>query len=48
MSILRLKVAQTDIGKVIDKQGRTDGALPTILSAVSAKTRESTLLEIIE
>jgi len=47
-SILELKVAKTDIGKVIGKQGRTAGALRTILSAVSAKERKRTLLEIVE
>jgi hypothetical protein len=47
-SVLELKVAKTDIGKVIGKQGRTVGALRTILSAVSAKTRKRTVLEIVE
>ena len=47
-SILELKVAKTDIGKVIGKQGRTAGALRTILSAVSAKTKKRTVLEIID
>jgi len=47
-SILGLKVAKTDIGKVIGKQGRTAGALRTILSAVSAKNRKHTVLEVVE
>ena len=47
-SILELKVAKTDIGKVIGRQGRTAGALRTILGAVSAKNRKHTVLEIIE
>jgi predicted RNA-binding protein YlqC (UPF0109 family) len=47
-SILELKVAKTDIGKVIGKQGRTVSALRTLLSAVSAKTKKRTVLEIIE
>ena len=47
-SILELKVAKTDIGKVIGKQGRTAGALRTIISAASAKTKKRTVLEIIE
>ena len=47
-SILELKVAKTDIGKVIGKKGRTAGALRTILSAVSAKTKKRTVLEIID
>ena len=47
-SILVLKVAQADIGKVIGKQGRTVGALRTILSAVAAKARKHAVLEINE
>jgi predicted RNA-binding protein YlqC (UPF0109 family) len=47
-SILELKVAKTDIGKVIGKQGRTAGALRTILSAVSAKNKKRAVLEIID
>lgn len=46
-SILELKVAQKDIGKVIGKQGRTADALRVILSAVSAKARKHTVLEIV-
>ncbi len=47
-SILALKVAKTDIGKVIGKHGRTAGALRTILNAVSAKARKHAVLEIVE
>ncbi len=47
-SILALKVAKTDLGKVIGKQGRTAGALRTILNAVSAKARKHAVLEIVE
>lgn len=47
-SILELKVAPTDIGKVIGKKGRTVSALRTILGAVSAKAKQHSLLEIIE
>ncbi|MDA8137589.1 MAG: KH domain-containing protein [Desulfobacteraceae bacterium] len=47
-SILELKVAKTDIGKIIGKQGRTADAMRTILSAVSAKTKKRTVLEIME
>jgi predicted RNA-binding protein YlqC (UPF0109 family) len=45
-SILELKVAKTDVGKVIGRQGRTADALRTILSAVSAKHKKRTVLEI--
>ena len=47
-SILELKVAKADIGKVIGKQGRTVGALRTILNAVSAKVNKRTVLEVME
>ena len=47
-SILELKVAKTDIGKIIGKQGRTAGALRTILTAASAKIKKRTVLEIID
>ena len=47
-SILALKVAKADIGKVIGKQGRTVGALRTILGAVAAKARKHAVLEITE
>ena len=46
-SILELTVAKTDICKVIGKQGRTADALRTLLSAVSAKAKKRTLLEIV-
>jgi predicted RNA-binding protein YlqC (UPF0109 family) len=39
ITILELKVAKADIGKVIGKQGRTAAALRTLLSAVSTKTK---------
>ena len=47
-SILELRVAKADIGKVIGKQGRTADALRTILSAVSAKVKKRTVLEIVD
>ena len=47
-SILELTVAKADIGKVIGKQGRTVGALRTLLSAVSAKTKKRAVLEVVE
>jgi hypothetical protein len=47
-SIMALKVAKTDIGKVIGKQGRNVGALRIIVNAVSAKERKHTVLEIVE
>ncbi len=47
-SVLELKVAKDDLGKVIGKQGRTARAMRTILSAASAKISKRTVLEIIE
>jgi len=47
-SVLELKVAKEDLGKVIGKQGRTARAMRTLLSAASAKNRKRTVLEIVE
>ena len=47
-TVLELKVAKEDLGKVIGKQGRTARAMRTILSAASAKLKKRTVLEIIE
>ncbi|MBW1701772.1 MAG: KH domain-containing protein [Deltaproteobacteria bacterium] len=47
-SVLELKVAKEDLGKVIGKQGRTARAMRTILSAASTKIKKRSVLEIIE
>ncbi|MCK5795775.1 MAG: KH domain-containing protein [Deltaproteobacteria bacterium] len=47
-SVIELKVAQEDLGKVIGKQGRTARAIRTILSAASTKIRKRSVLEILE
>ncbi|MDP2644633.1 MAG: KH domain-containing protein [Desulfobacterales bacterium] len=47
-TVLELKVAKEDLGKVIGKQGRTARAMRTLLSAASAKLKKRTVLEIIE
>jgi predicted RNA-binding protein YlqC (UPF0109 family) len=47
-SVLELKVAKEDLGKVIGKQGRSARAMRTILSAASTKLKTRTVLEIIE
>jgi len=47
-SVLELKVARTDVAKVIGKQGRTAQAMRTILNAASAKVHKRYVLEIIE
>ena len=48
ITILELKVAKEDMGKVIGKHGQTARAIRTILSAASGKLRTRTVLEIIE
>jgi hypothetical protein len=47
-TVLELKVAREDLGKVIGKQGRTARALRTILSAAGMKARKRVVLEILE
>ena len=47
-SVLELKVAEGDMGKVIGKSGRTAKAIRTILGATSAKLKKRAVLEIIE
>jgi hypothetical protein len=47
-SIIELKVAQEDIGKVIGKQGRTAQAIRMILGAAGMKLKKRFNLEIIE
>jgi hypothetical protein len=47
-SVIELKVAKEDLGKVIGKQGRTARAIRTILGAASTKLRKRSVLEIIE
>lgn len=47
-SVIELRVAPSDLGKVIGKQGKTARAMRTILSAASAKLKKRSVLEIIE
>lgn len=47
-TVLELRVAQTDLGKVIGKQGRTARAIRTLLGAAGMKVRKRFILEIIE
>ncbi len=47
-TILELRVAQDDLGKVIGKQGRTARAIRTLLSAGGTKLGKRFHLEIIE
>ena len=47
-TVLRLRVAQSDVGKVIGKQGRTARSMRTILSAASMKLKHRFSLDIVE
>jgi hypothetical protein len=47
-TILELKVAEDDIGKVIGKHGRIAKAVRTILSASSSKSGKRFVLEILD
>ncbi len=47
-SVIELKTAKEDIGKVIGKRGRNAQAMRTILNAASAKLRKRVVLEIID
>jgi predicted RNA-binding protein YlqC (UPF0109 family) len=47
-TMLELKVAREDLGKVIGKEGRNAQALRTILGAAAAKMKKRTVLEIVE
>lgn len=47
-SVIELRVAKEDLGKVIGKQGRTARAMRTILGAASTKNRKRAVLEILE
>ena len=48
ITVIELRVAQSDLGKVIGKQGRTARALRTILNANATKMHKRAVLEIIE
>ena len=47
-SVLELRVAKEDLGRVIGKQGRTVKSIRTILNAVAWRTNRKIVLEIIE
>ena len=47
-SILKLYVAQTDLGKIIGRNGKTAKSIRAILSAASTKAGTQTLLKIME
>ena len=47
-TVLELRVAQSDLGKVIGRQGRTARAMRTLLGAAGTKLRKRFVLEILE
>jgi uncharacterized protein len=47
-TVLELRVAPSDLGKVIGKQGRTARSIRTLLSAVGMKLNRRFTLEILE
>jgi len=47
-SVLELRVAKSDLGKVIGKQGRIARSIRLLLSAASAKLNRRLVLEIVE
>jgi len=47
-TVLELRVAPGDLGKVIGKQGRTARAMRTLLRAAGMKLRKRFVLEILE
>jgi predicted RNA-binding protein YlqC (UPF0109 family) len=48
VTILELRVAPTDLGKVIGKQGRTARSIRTLLGAAGMKLNRRFTLEILE
>ena len=48
VTVIELRVAQTDLGKVIGKQGRTARSIRTLLGAAGMKLNRRFTLEILE
>ncbi len=48
VTVLELRVAQSDLGKVIGKQGRTARSIRTLLNAAGMKLNRRFTLEILE
>ncbi len=47
-SVIELKVAKEDMGKIIGKKGRNAQAMRTLLNAAAAKVRKRVVFEIID
>ena len=46
--VVKLRVAEQDLGKVIGRKGRTAQALRVLLTAAAARTGKRAILEIVE
>ena len=47
-TVIEIRVAQSDLGKVIGKEGKTARAMRTILNAAGTKVGKRCVLEILE
>ena len=47
-TVLELKVAKSDVGKIIGKHGKTGNAIRVVLNAASGKARKRYMLEILD
>lgn len=47
-SVIELKVAKEDLGRIIGKQGRTAKSIRTILNAAASRSNRKVILEILE
>jgi hypothetical protein len=47
-TVLELRVAKSDMGMIIGRQGKTANAIRTLLSAASGKAGKRYMLEIVE
>jgi len=47
-SVLELRVAKEDLGRIIGKQGRTAKSIRTILNAVASRQNRKGVVEIVE
>jgi predicted RNA-binding protein YlqC (UPF0109 family) len=48
ISVIELRAAKADLGKIIGKEGRNAHALRTIINAAATKLRKRAVLEILE
>ncbi len=47
-TVIELRVAKSDIGKIIGKEGKTAKAIRTLLLGAATKVKRRTVLEIVE